>query len=113
MRLVVVLSLFLALTILATSTPAAASQDASATADPGAQEAPKGSGKLPLDGPWTFLLAVGYISMSLKKQLRRRGYPTCDRTATFADLISLRRRRPISDDQTDHPAGRKPPTTDI
>ena len=112
MRLVLVLSHFVALTILATSTPAAASQEASATADFCAQRAPKGGGKLPLGGTWPFLLSVGYISMSLKKQLRRRGYPTSDRTASFADLISLRRRPLRLADENDQPPGSKPPTDD-
>ena len=43
------------------------------------------------DAPlWPYGLAVGYISIGLKRQLRRRGYPGNDRTQAFSDLISLR-----------------------
>ena len=69
-------------------------------------------GRAPADSPWPLMLTVGYISMALKKQLRRRGYPGAEPTETFADLITLRRRRPISDDQADHPRSPKPPTAD-
>jgi len=116
MRPLVVLPLFLALTILATSGPVAASQDVSSSAYGCAQktastraEAP-GRGRAPADSPWPLVLTVGYISMALKKQLRRRGYPGAERTETFADLISLRRRPLRLADENDQPPGPKPPT---
>ena len=116
MRPFVVLSLFLALTIMATAGPVTASQDVSSAAHDRAQktaetraEAP-GRGRAPADTPWPLLLTVGYISMALKKQLRRRGYPGAEPTETFADLISLRRRPLHLADENDQPRGPKPPT---
>ncbi|NIA22215.1 MAG: hypothetical protein GWP05_09700 [Anaerolineaceae bacterium] len=95
MRLAIVLSIFLAL-LMVLAIPASAavpSGDPQAATVLDGQKLPgDNSGRLPLGAPWPLLLSVGYISMSLKKQLRRRGYPTAIRSDTFADLITLRRR---------------------
>jgi hypothetical protein len=38
---------------------------------------------------WPGTLALGYISISLKEQLRRRGHSAAPRGRTFDDLIAL------------------------
>jgi len=38
---------------------------------------------------WPFALMVGYISIDLKRQLQRRGFPSSKRNETFSDLVSL------------------------
>jgi len=110
MRLAIVLSIFFALAVLVTSASAAVTpNDPQAATDLDERELPgDDSGRLPLGAPWPLLLSVGYISMSLKKQLRRRGYPTASRSETFADLISLRRRPASSSDRS---PGSKSPST--
>ena len=56
-------------------------------------------------------LVVGYISLDLKRQLRRRGYPSADRRATFSDLVA-HDPKPAGDDRNDPSAGsrRRPPS---
>ena len=53
----------------------------------------------PQETLWPLGLFVGYISMSLKRQVQRRGYPSGDRRRSFSDLVSLRR------PPTDAPSG--------
>lgn len=110
MRLAIVLSIFLAPAALAISAFSVVTpNDPQVATGQDGQELPgDNSGRLPLGAPWPLLLSVGYISMSLKKQLRRRGYPTARRSETFADLISLRRRPAGSPDR---PPGSKSSST--
>jgi len=44
---------------------------------------------LPLLPLWPTVVALGYISISLKEQLRRRGHSAAPRGRTFDDLITL------------------------
>jgi len=55
---------------------------------------PDRAAKLPLGRLWPGVLLVGYISLDLKRQLRRRGHLRSDRRDTFSDLISLDRPAP-------------------
>lgn len=64
-----------------------------------------------LDLLWPGCLLVGYISMDLKRQLRRRGHHGDDRRQAFADLISLRRSLDAQD-QASHPKDDRPTPSD-
>ena len=96
----------------------------SATAAPGlaappslalkAVEAPSTAGgcrvvqEFPADRPWSGVFLIGYISIGLKSQLRRRGFLDGPRGRTFTGLISLPRQpapRPAAPHDSDRRAG--------
>ena len=88
MRVLVVLAL------LSGALPAVCLGSSAATPGP-AESALSADASPPCHAPlpvmlWPFALMVGYISIDLKRQLRRRGSRSSKRSETFSDLVSLR-----------------------
>jgi len=94
MRVLVSLALASSLLLLATALTFAS--DGVSEAHPvGATKVP--ASPIPHGVPWFVLPMLGYISMELKRQVRRRGFLSGDRAKTFSDLISLGRPRGAGD----------------
>ncbi|MBN2584957.1 MAG: hypothetical protein JXL80_17975 [Planctomycetes bacterium] len=103
MRRLMSLALFLALCAMPTAARAAEVPNASENTDTRAVVPARPDGRLPLMPSWPALLALGYISISLKEQLRRRGHHDAPPGQTFDDLITLR-----PGDAADRPVGERP-----
>lgn len=69
---------------------------------------PESPTRLPLELLWTGGLAIGYVSMNLKQNLRRRGHTDGDRRKRYSDLISLQKapdQPPLPRTRDDQPGG--------
>lgn len=88
MRVCVVVSLALALLLLSCVTGHAAQAGSPDGTD---RELRSPTDSVPVHMLWPYGMLTGYISITLKDQLRRRGHLSGRRDRTFADLISLGR----------------------